>query len=97
MTTIAPAPVVDALRAVLPADRVVDDPDVLASYAHDDAEWAPWELPAAVVRPLDAAQCQAVVRACLEHRVRSCRAARGRGSRAARTPPRAASWSVSSR
>ncbi|GAA4822875.1 FAD-linked oxidase C-terminal domain-containing protein [Actinomycetospora corticicola] len=69
MTTIAPAPVVDALRAVLPADRVVDDPDVLASYAHDDAEWAPWELPAAVVRPLDAAQCQAVVRACLEHRV----------------------------
>lgn len=69
MTTVAPAPVVATLRASLPADRVVDDPDVLASYAHDDAEWAPWELPAAVVRPLDAAQCQAVVRACLEHRV----------------------------
>ncbi|MEJ2866182.1 FAD-linked oxidase C-terminal domain-containing protein [Actinomycetospora sp. OC33-EN08] len=68
MTTVAPAPVVATLRAALPADRVVDDPDVLASYAHDDAEWAPWELPAAVVRPTDAEQCRAVVRACLEHR-----------------------------
>ncbi|HEY2220472.1 FAD-binding oxidoreductase [Actinomycetospora sp.] len=67
MTAVAPAPVVADLRAALPADRVIDDPDVLASYAHDDAEWAPWELPAAVVRPLDAAQCQAVVRTCLRH------------------------------
>ena len=69
MTTVAPAPVVEALRAALPADRVIDDPDVLASYAHDDAEWAPWELPAAVVRPVDAAQCQAVVLACIAHGV----------------------------
>ena len=31
-----------ALSAGLPAGRVLDDPDVLRSYAHDDAEWAPW-------------------------------------------------------
>ncbi|GLZ47037.1 FAD-linked oxidase [Actinomycetospora sp. NBRC 106375] len=68
MTTISRAPVVDALHGALPAGRVLDDPDVLASYAHDDAEWAPHALPVAVVRPTDAQQCQAVVRACLSHR-----------------------------
>jgi glycolate oxidase len=61
--------VVDALRDRLPADRLVTDPDVLASYAHDEAEWAPWELPAAVVRARSAEEVQAVVRACIEHRV----------------------------
>ena len=64
-----PAPVVGALVAALPAGRVLDDPDVLASYAHDEAEWAPHALPAAVVRPRTAEEVQAVVRACLEHRV----------------------------
>ena len=39
------------LSALLPPGRVLDDPDVLRSYSHDEAEWAPWELPAAVVRP----------------------------------------------
>src|SRR3954451_1790987 len=57
-----------ALTAVLPADRLVTDPDVLASYAHDDAEWAPYELPAALVRPRTAEEVQAVVRQCIEHR-----------------------------
>src|SRR3954449_5835124 len=57
-----------ALAAVLPADRLVTDPDVLASYAHDDAEWAPYELPAALVRPRTAEEVQAVVRQCIEHR-----------------------------
>ena len=33
--------IVGALVEVLPADRLVTDPDVLATYAHDDAEWAP--------------------------------------------------------
>ena len=70
MTATVPAttaPVVAALRAALDPARVVDDPDVLAGYAHDDAEWADWTLPAAVVRPRDAAECRAVVLACLEH------------------------------
>ncbi|GHE08195.1 FAD-binding oxidoreductase [Klenkia taihuensis] len=61
--------VVDTLRGAVPADRLVTDPDVLASYAHDEAEWAPWELPAAVVRARTAEEVQAVVRACIEHRV----------------------------
>ncbi|MDD7919218.1 FAD-binding oxidoreductase [Actinomycetospora callitridis] len=63
-----PAPVVGALLAALPAGRVLDDPDVLASYAHDDAEWAPHAVPAAVARPRTSEEAQAVVRACLEHR-----------------------------
>jgi glycolate oxidase len=58
-----------ALAAALPADRLVTDPDVLASYAHDEAEWAPWELPAALVRPRTAEEVQTVVRQCIEHRV----------------------------
>ncbi|WP_222266037.1 FAD-binding oxidoreductase [Modestobacter marinus] len=57
-----------ALAAALPADRLVTDPDVLASYAHDDAEWAPYELPVALVRPRTAEEVQAVVRLCIEHR-----------------------------
>ncbi|MBA8794707.1 glycolate oxidase [Friedmanniella endophytica] len=59
------ATVVDDLRRVLPAEVLVTDPDVIAGYSHDDAEWAPWQPAAAVVRPRDAAQVQAVVRACL--------------------------------
>ena len=59
---------VAALTAVLPADRVVTDPDVLASYAHDEAEWAEHVLPVAAVRPCTAEEVQAVVRACIEHR-----------------------------
>lgn len=59
---------VEALRAVLPADRLVTDPDVLASYSHDEAEWADYELPAAAIRPRTAEEVQAVVRACIEHR-----------------------------
>src|SRR3954454_14874859 len=57
-----------ALAAVLPADRLGTHPDVLASYAHDDAEWAPYELPAALVRPRSAEEVQTVVRLCIEHR-----------------------------
>jgi glycolate oxidase len=59
---------IDDLAARLPADRLVRDPDVLASFAHDEAEWAPYALPAAVVRPHTAEEVQAVVKACLEHR-----------------------------
>src|SRR3954452_17546024 len=57
-----------ALAAALPADRLVPSPDVLASYAHDDAEWAPWELPAALVRPRTAEEVQTVVRLCIDYR-----------------------------
>ena len=69
MTAVAAPPVVGSLLEALPRDRVLDDPDVMASYAHDDAEWAPWEMPAAVVRPRSAEECRAVVLACLAHGV----------------------------
>ncbi|WP_422748872.1 FAD-binding oxidoreductase [Mycobacterium sp. WMMD1722] len=62
------AAVVDALRAHLPADRILVDPDRTASYAHDEAEWAPHAIPSAVVRATCAEDVQAVVRACIEHR-----------------------------
>ena len=60
--------VVAALLAALPADRVLADDDVVRSYVHDEAEWAPFGTPLAVVRPRSTAEVQAVVRACLEHR-----------------------------
>ncbi|MDW4571319.1 FAD-linked oxidase C-terminal domain-containing protein [Microbacterium sp. M3] len=41
--------VVDALRAVLPPLAVATDAETLARHSHDDAEWAPYGLPAAVV------------------------------------------------
>ncbi|MFJ6084927.1 FAD-binding oxidoreductase [Streptomyces sp. NPDC092369] len=39
----------------------------MAGYAHDEAEWAPYGSPAAVVRPRTAEEVQRVVRACLDH------------------------------
>jgi glycolate oxidase len=60
------APIVRALRAVLPADRVLTDPDVVLGYRHDEAEWAPHGEPAAVVRARDTAEVAATVRACAE-------------------------------
>ncbi|MFI5591737.1 FAD-binding oxidoreductase [Amycolatopsis sp. NPDC051758] len=59
---------IDDLAAALPADRLVRDPDVVRSFAHDEAEWAPYALPAVVVRPHSAEEVQAVVRACITHR-----------------------------
>lgn len=58
---------VDRLSNSLPTDRIVVDPDVIASYQHDEAEWAPYSVPIAVVRPRSAEEVQAVVRACLVH------------------------------
>lgn len=62
------ATLVADLAAALPGDRVTTDPDVLAGYAHDEAEWAEWALPACLVRPRSAEEVQAVVRICLDHR-----------------------------
>jgi glycolate oxidase len=59
---------IDDLAAALPADRLVRDPDVLRSFAHDEAEWAPHAQPAVVVRPHTAEEVQTVVRHCLRHR-----------------------------
>ncbi|MEV7611989.1 FAD-linked oxidase C-terminal domain-containing protein [Streptomyces sp. NPDC089799] len=57
------------LAGLLPAGRVVTDPAVLASYAHDEAAGAPWVLPAAAVEPRDTAEVAAVVAYCAERGV----------------------------
>jgi glycolate oxidase len=56
--------VVADLERALPAGRVVRDADVLASYAHDEAEWAPYGTPAALVRPRETAEVREVVALC---------------------------------
>ena len=61
--------VVSTLSSALPADVLVTDPDVLASYAHDEAEWAPYGQPAALVRATASEHVQAAVRAAIEHNV----------------------------
>ena len=60
-------PVVAELLAVLPADRVLLDADVMATYEHDEAEWAEFGRAAAVVRPRSTEEVAAVVAACARH------------------------------
>ncbi|HEX5404738.1 MAG TPA: FAD-linked oxidase C-terminal domain-containing protein [Pseudonocardiaceae bacterium] len=60
---------VDELIGLLPAEMVVRDQDVLVGYSHDEAEWAPYGKPAALVRPRTAEQVQIVVRWCIRHGV----------------------------
>jgi glycolate oxidase len=55
--------------ADLPPDRVLTDPDVMASYLHDEAEWAEHGQAVAVVRPTTTAEVASVVGACARHGV----------------------------
>jgi glycolate oxidase len=60
---------IDDLAGVLPAESLILDPDVMRSFTHDEAEWAPYDLPEVVVRPRTAEEVQATVRQCLRHGV----------------------------
>jgi glycolate oxidase len=51
------------LRTILPADRVIDDPDVLATYRRDEADLVADGQPIAVVRPRSRDEVVATVRA----------------------------------
>ena len=62
------AKVVRQLRAVLPADVLLEDPASTGAYAWDAAAWAPAGTAAVVGRPRTAEQVQAVARACLDTR-----------------------------
>ncbi|MCW5252720.1 FAD-binding oxidoreductase [Streptomyces sp. SHP 1-2] len=62
-------PLVGRLRAGLPHDAVLTDPDVLASYAHDMAGFCPAGSPAAVVLPRTVEQVQHVMRTATALRV----------------------------
>jgi glycolate oxidase len=53
----------------LPPGRVITDPALLASYARDEAERAPYSTPAAVVRPHETAEVATVVSGCAERGV----------------------------
>ena len=66
MTVTADA--LSSLHDVLDDDLVVSDPDVMASYLHDEAEWAPHGAPLAVVRARSTADVQALVRWAIDHR-----------------------------
>jgi len=57
-----PDAVVARLGRMLRADQVLTDAAALAAYAHDDAEWAPYELPLAVVLAEREEDVSAVVR-----------------------------------
>jgi len=60
---------IDELTAGLPPGRVVTDADVMAPYLHDEAEWAPYEAPLAVLRPRTAQEVRTIVRTCAQHRI----------------------------
>src|SRR3954469_8029818 len=66
---VTPEDLVAELERVLPAGRVVRAADVLASYAHDEAEWAPYGTPAALVRPREAADVREGAALCAAHGV----------------------------
>jgi len=54
------------LEKSLPTGRLILDPDVIAKYLHDEAEWAPFERPLAVLRPRTAEEVQIAVRWCID-------------------------------
>jgi glycolate oxidase len=56
--------VADRLVACLPAGTVVTDADIMGRFLHDEAEWAPFGQPVAVVRPRTTAEVAEVVSAC---------------------------------
>ncbi|QUX26797.1 FAD-binding protein [Nocardiopsis akebiae] len=54
------------LTAAVGAEQVVTDPAVLEGYSHDEAEWAPHGVPAALVRPRHTQDVADAVAVCAE-------------------------------
>ncbi|MFJ6082995.1 FAD-binding oxidoreductase [Streptomyces sp. NPDC092369] len=67
--TVAAGGLVDRLLGGLPAEAVLTDPDITASYANDMASFCPAGVPAAVVLPRTVEQVQHVMRVATELRV----------------------------
>ncbi|NQX11677.1 FAD-binding protein [Microbacteriaceae bacterium VKM Ac-2855] len=59
-------PLLDRLAETLPAERLLTDAAALEHYAHDDAEWAPYVAPLAVVLAASTREVAAAVRAAAE-------------------------------
>ncbi|WP_145868987.1 FAD-binding oxidoreductase [Streptomyces capillispiralis] len=64
--TVAAGPLVDRLLGGLPAEALITDPDVTASYANDMASFCPAGDPAVVVLPRTVEQVQHVMRTATE-------------------------------
>src|SRR3954449_2951583 len=62
MGDVAGPALLERLRAAIPASRVLTDHAALDAYSHDDAEWAPYEAPLAVVLAETAEEVAAAVR-----------------------------------
>jgi glycolate oxidase len=58
------AEVVAALAAALPSGVLIRDPDIIRGLSHDDAEWAPFGVPLALVRSTSSTDVAAAVRIC---------------------------------
>lgn len=58
--------VAEQLRVAIGAEQVVTDPQIMEGLAHDEAEWAPYGSPAAVVRPRHTQDVSEVVRVCAQ-------------------------------
>ncbi|MBF4162757.1 FAD-binding oxidoreductase [Nocardioides acrostichi] len=56
----------EALGREIPAERLVTDPDVVASLSHDEAEWAPVEPAAVALRARSEAEVAYAVGVCAE-------------------------------
>ncbi|GGF56240.1 glycolate oxidase [Marmoricola endophyticus] len=65
-TTAPPSALLEALGREIPADRIVTDADVVASLAHDDAEWAPVGAAAVALRARTEAEVSHAVRVCAD-------------------------------
>ncbi|MCU1572730.1 MAG: linked oxidase domain protein [Micrococcaceae bacterium] len=66
-TTMSSTQVELELAALVPAGKVLTDEPSLSRYSHDDAEWAPFEAPLAVVLAGSTAEVAAVVRYAADH------------------------------
>lgn len=53
----------------LPTGSLITDPDLLMSYAHDEAARAAYEIPAAVARPRKASEVVTIVKFCAERAI----------------------------
>src|ERR1700710_1767153 len=67
MNAIPGESVLESLRAVLPSDRIVTDPDVLLGYHRDEADLCDAGTPLAVVHPRTTAEASSIVKVAAAH------------------------------
>ena len=68
-SAVEPSAVLADLRAAVESPRLLTDRDVVERYRRDEADWAEYGVPLAVVRPDCTAEIANVVRVCARHGV----------------------------